>query len=270
MRIGVSTLLFETRDIVEATREIALMGHRRVELFCQLPGFHPDEVSDTTMARLTALAYEYGLEYSVHPPVVNTAASDDDERARAVHDYTAALEVAARLGAGDVVVHSGHKSSPRVEASEAWSLAEQTLATVGARAADLGVRLLLENTGWHAYGFMEAPQDLLRLAAAAQPADTGLLLDTGHAVLQGFNPTDTARLWLPRLAQMHAHDNHGETDDHLPLGCGVVDWESLIGMLIESHWDGVFMIEVGENSDGRRSLAESMRTMTRYAGCGIA
>lgn len=266
MNIGVSTLLFGSWDIVAAASEIAAMGHQRIELFCQLPGFNPDEVTETTIKRLLELARQYGLKYSVHPPVVNTAASDDDERAGAVHAYTAALEVAARLGAGDVVVHSGHRSNPGVQAGEAWELAEQTLRVVGARAADLGVRLLLENTGWHAYGFMETPADLLRLADVACPQDTGLLLDTGHAVLQGFDPAETARLWLPRLAQIHAHDNGGNTDDHLPLGRGVIDWASLISTLIESRWDGVFMIEVGENSNGRQSLAQSMRIIERHVG----
>ncbi len=266
MNIGVSTLLFGSLDIVAATSEIAAMGYQRVELFCQLPELHPDQVTATTIERLLELAREHGLEYSVHPPVVNTAASDENERAAAIRAYTAALEIAVRLGARDVVVHSGHKSSPRVAAGEAWELAEQTLAIVGARAADLGLRLLLENTGWHAYGFMETPADLPRLADAACPQSTGLLLDTGHAVLQGFDPAETARLWLPRLAQIHAHDNHGSADDHLPLGSGVIDWESLIGTLVQSRWAGVFMIEVGQNSDGRHSLAQSMRVIERYVG----
>jgi len=77
---------------------------------------------------------------------------------------------------------------------------------------------------------------------------------------------DCARMWLPRLAQVHAHDNAGEFDDHLPLGEGVIDWSSLIGVLAGAGWDGVFMLELVECDDAPRRLAESLSLVAKYAG----
>lgn len=266
MELGVSTLLFSSHHIVDAAREIARLGHKRIELFCELAGLDVDTIEDATVRRLSDLADEYGLGYSIHPPLVNTAALDEGERVVAISKYRAALALAGRLGIRDMVIHSGHRPGRQVGAEQSRELARGVLRAVGETAGNIGVRLLLENTGWHEHAILDTPGDLLELAESACPPDTGLLLDTGHAVLQHFDVVDCARMWLPRLAQVHAHDNAGEFDDHLPLGEGVIDWSSLIGLLAGAGWDGVFMLELGACDDASRRLSESLDLVARYAG----
>jgi sugar phosphate isomerase/epimerase len=268
MRLGVSTLLFSSHHIVDAVREIACLGHDRIELFCELAGLDVDTVEDATTRRLAELADEHNLEYSIHPPLVNTAAFDEGERAVAIHKYRATLALAGRLGIRDMVIHSGHRPCMQVSAERSRELARRTLRAVGETAGNVGVRLLLENTGWHEHAVLDTPGDLLELAESACPPDTGILLDTGHAVLQSFGVVDCARTWLPRLAQVHAHDNSGEFDEHLPLGEGVIDWNSLIGLLVEAGWDGVFMLELGACDDAPRRLADSLDLVARCADTG--
>jgi len=255
---------------VDAVHEIARLGHRRIELFCELAGLDVDTVEDATIGRLSDLAEEYGLGYSIHPPLVNTAALDEGERAVAIHKYRATLALAGRLGIREMVIHSGHRPGRQVNSEQSRELACGILRAVGETARDMGVRLLLENTGWHQHAILDTPGDLLELAESACPPDTGLLLDTGHAVLQHFDVVDCVRMWLPRLAQVHAHDNNGEFDDHLPLGEGVIDWGSLIGALAGAGWDGVFMLELGSCDDASRRLADSLDLVAKYAGarCG--
>jgi len=253
---------------VDAVREIALLGHRRIELFCELAGLDADTVEDATIRRLSNLADEYCLDYSIHPPLVNTAALDEGERAVAIHKYRATLALAGRLGIRDMVIHSGHRPCMQVSAEQGRELARGTLRAVGETARNMGIRFLLENTGWREHAILDTPGDLLELADSACPPDTGLLLDTGHAALQHFDVVDCARMWLPRLAQVHAHDNAGEFDDHLPLGEGVIDWRSLVGLLVGAGWDGVFMIELGACDDAPRRLADSLDLVARYAGTG--
>ena len=121
MRLGVSTLLFSSLYVVDAVREIANLGHRRIELFCGLPGLDVDTVTDDTIQRLAELADEYELYYSIHPPLVNTAASDEGERAVAIHKYRATLALAGRLGIRDMVIHSGQRPCIEVDAAESQS-----------------------------------------------------------------------------------------------------------------------------------------------------
>jgi sugar phosphate isomerase/epimerase len=259
MKIGVSTLLYEKEDIVTSVARIAESGVKTIELFCELAGFYPGKVADETLDALASLAKDYGLTYSIHPPCkeINPASSDPSERARVIEEYIETIDLAIRLGIRDMVVHCGFKSNPDVSDGDAFDYARQTLKAVGKAAEQAGIVMLLENTCWGTTGFLDTPQDLLHLADACPPS-TKLLLDVGHAIIWGFNPTECARIWFPRLAQIHAHDNHGEHDEHLELGKGIIDWRELLCFLKAESWDGVFMIEMGQQEDSDAALVRSL------------
>ncbi len=47
------------------------------------------------------------------------------------------------------------------------------------------------------------------------------------------------------LAVLHVHDNHGESDEHLALHQGIIDWEDFCQALVDIGFDGVFSMESG-------------------------
>ena len=55
-------------------------------------------------------------------------------------------------------------------------------------------------------------------------------LDVAHAFIEGG--MGRIRLYLTRfsekLAHIHIHDNHGELDEHLPLGAGAIDFQKVV------------------------------------------
>lgn len=269
MRIGASTLLYLEEDIVTAVNGIAGHGVQTIELFCEPPQLYPRTVSTEELSRLRTLSARFGLSYSLHAPCydLNPASSNPGVRAQTIVQYEETLELAELLGSRDVVVHCGQKSDLKIRSADALAYSQETLHQVGEKARSVGVRLMVENTGYGTLGFLTRPEDLLEVVAAC-PGDTGLLLDTGHAVLQGFNPTLCARSWLPWLAQIHAHDNLGYRDDHFALGRGVTDWASLLGLLSQERWSGVFMIEIYDADDPVIALQESLAVVNGcWRGC---
>ena len=60
----------------------------------------------------------------------------------------------------------------------------------------------------------------------------GFCLDAGHA--SAFGQADLAA-WVdtlgPYLAQLHLHDNCGNADEHLAMGSGTIDFNSLFQYL---------------------------------------
>ncbi|MGB4338697.1 MAG: sugar phosphate isomerase/epimerase [Bacillota bacterium] len=248
MRIGASVLLFEQTHIVDSVRALADLGYKHIELCCESPGFDYRNVTGKTVDALISLARERGLSYTVHPHVVNTATTDPREREYVLADYIGAARLAARVGAPTIVVHSGERSAPQVSRDEAMASALEIIARVGEAAAEAGVGVLLENTGWRDVGILETPADLLTMREQCR-SGTRLLLDTGHAVLQGFDPAECARLWMPHLEEIHAHDNGGIHDDHLPIGDGKIDWGQLLAELTGAGWNGLLMIEVVGHGD---------------------
>ena len=68
-------------------------------------------------------------------------------------------------------------------------------------------------------------------------------LDTGHLAL-GRHWDRFLAVADGRLAHVHASDNHGTRDDHLPPGDGGIDWAHIRRTLAAAGFDGWIMLEL--------------------------
>ncbi len=119
----------------------------------------------------------------------------------------------------------------------------EALAQLTEDASTRGIRLMVENLG-RSFSRVEDLQPLFDAAPAL-----GFHLDVGHANMllahgeQNRTPALLAAFG-DRLAHVHAHDNLGVDDLHLPLGSGTVDWPLVVGSLKQAGWDGSATLEV--------------------------
>ena len=74
-------------------------------------------------------------------------------------------------------------------------------------------------------------------------SNVGITLDVGHAVIAGHDPLDFVRLLFDDLFHIHLHDNHGETDEHLPLGQGTIDYVGIVQTLKQLNYQGAITLE---------------------------
>ena len=58
---------------------------------------------------------------------------------------------------------------------------------------------------------------------------------------------------------VHASDNHGQYDDHLPPGDGKIDWGKLLAHLNDLHFRGTFILEVRNMGDKQTTLQGASR-----------
>lgn len=71
-------------------------------------------------------------------------------------------------------------------------------------------------------------------------------LDIGHANLR-HNENQAKgffRAFGKKIAHVHVSDNNGEEDEHLPLGCGNIDWKEIAGVLKKNKYSGTVTLEV--------------------------
>ena len=47
-----------------------------------------------------------------------------------------------------------------------------------------------------------------------------------------------------RILHVHVSDNNGREDQHLPIGCGTVDFPRLLSQLKRAGYDGTFTLEI--------------------------
>ena len=101
------------------------------------------------------------------------------------------------------------------------------------------------------------PEELIGMTEGIE--GIGMTFDFGHAHTIGkvneFLP------YVGRADHIHIHDNHGISDEHLPLGDGTINWER-VGSTIAAHYKGRIVIEGRSAEEAKRSLAVFKRWFT--------
>ena len=91
-----------------------------------------------------------------------------------------------------------------------------------------------------------------------------LHLDVGHANLHGRKPVEMICRLGRRLHHVHLNDNDGRSDQHLPAGCGNIDWKAVFRTLREVSYDGTLTLEVfSRDRDYVRLCKEKVETLLR-------
>ncbi len=144
-----------------------------------------------------------------------------------VERFSRTLDIAALLGAGTVVFHSGYERWKYDHRPEVWLEGSlRTWEPLAALAESKGLGIAIENI------FEDEPSNLKMLAEAVGAGNFGLCFDTGHFNI--FSRT-TLEEWLevvgPYLTELHLHDNDGTRDSHLAPGEGTFDFDALFRIL---------------------------------------
>ena len=258
----------------DAVRRIAGMGFPGIELSTEhLIVLREDDRAAHRVPSFAQLVSELGLEMSqAHITISVDVASADEARRRADQATVERdIQVLCALGIRNGVLHpGGHGSFPT------WELAhEQNRVRIEAlgRLADLaegsGVRLALENgvktwgplnqLAWE--GTVASIRDLI--AQIGSPA-LGICLDTGHAVLEGWDNAEAVGTAGDRLIALHIADNDGSGDQHrIPYSfASKIDWPATVSALREIGYEGLFNLEIPGES--RRPMA-IRDAVVRYA-----
>ncbi|UCD36424.1 MAG: sugar phosphate isomerase/epimerase [Nitrospiraceae bacterium] len=194
---------------------------------------------------------DYPHELTIHAPFMDLSPGAVDPKVREVtlQRFFDTLDIGEILRARVIVFHSGYdkwKYNNRVDIWLEGSL--QTWRPVNERAAALGIKIAIENI------FEDEPHHLRMLADAMSSGNFGICFDTGH-----FNLFSRVPLveWLsvvkPCLKELHLHDNSRRGDEHLPLGEGTFDFETLFEEV--RGIDCVYTIEAHSVENAKKSLA---------------
>lgn len=177
--------------------------------------------------KILSVIRSFPVTCSLHTPCwdVNMAAENRHVREAGLQSALDALEFAAQLGCTHLVVHPGFCQTRVFDRPKAQHHARQALEALCRRAQGAGVRLAVENVGFGGtclYNYSEFSSLLDGLGC-----EVGYLLDVGHAILNGWDPVAATRDLADRLLALHLHDNDGVTDNHLPIGQGIIPWDAL-------------------------------------------
>ncbi len=262
--VGLSTGCFWQTSIFDCLEDIRNSGFGRIEI-CSFPAhldYHDLESVKCAAKRIEDL----GLEtYSFHAPFsdrIDITAPDPGARDFAAQELLKAAEAAAILNVRYFVIHPGPENSALPEHERFWRLqnAVGVLNRTYVRCKQLGIGLALENMLPHL--FAGKVRDLLWILGALDTCEAGICLDTGHAFLGEDLPAVVHKL-SGHLWMVHASDNHGHRDEHLPPGEGEIDWGAFLAHLEDLHFNGTFILEINGEGD-RTSILKAARRSRVY------
>jgi sugar phosphate isomerase/epimerase len=229
-------------DSLAAHRDWLLEAPRDLEL----QAFVTAEVLETDWQPLAAetlrLLDGHEGRLGIHGPFWGFTINSWDPAIRALvtRRFLQGLDVCAAVRGTHMVIHSpfttwgyNHRGLYAGDRERMIAATQETLAPVLARAADMGVTLMLEN--------IEDidPNDRAMLCEALDWQALALSVDTGHAhyahVSTGAPPVDFfIRAAGARLGHVHLQDCDGYADRHWQIGHGTILWPSVFAALAET------------------------------------
>jgi len=246
MKLLASSLAYHPLAPDEALERAVALGYEGLEILCDPPwhprGWPPGLVRTLANADATL---------SLHAPIadVNLISPHPAARAFAEAELARTLVLAAALGASGVTFHLGYRSTG-VRYEPPWEEAMAAIRRLATRAKSLGVKLCLENDPKSPHTFLS---DLERFEALLSRLGIPGTLDLGHAwTAHGEDTLALLPRLVPHIHTVHLHDNHGQADEHLPLGAGVIEVGRTLDILTKGA--GLVVVEHFSEADLVRSL----------------
>lgn len=253
---------FPIKPLLEEIEEIGQMGFDYVELTMDPPEATPDKII-SQKSSILSLIKRYRMEIVGHlPTFVWTSDLYESLRKASVQENLNALEASVELGIKKVVLHPGYiMGLSKFILDKAKEYGMRSIETILKKAGDLKLTLCIENM-FPQSNFLSHPQEFQEVFDTFP--DLRMTLDIGHANLgTGKNKAlEFIHRYGYRISHVHANDNFGKEDNHLPIGAGIIDFEKILKALKESLYDETITLEVfSKDRDYLKISKEKIRQM---------
>jgi len=240
MDIYYSELCVIGGDIFENVDKMIEGGADHIELM--LDGQHWNEFHN----RMDDIVFELKkrpVTYSVHSPVWDTNLTSESYHIReaVMESLRQSIIFASKLNATHVVVHPGFSQSRTFNKEIAKARSKAYIKELIEFNKDYGMLLLIENVGNAVHSIFTFDEYVNFLNGF--PKEAGYLIDIGHAHM---NHWDIEKLLLSvkdRLFAIHIHDNDGISDQHLPIGEGTTNWNSIFNAVKQTESNPSLVLE---------------------------
>ena len=253
---------FPIKQVLNEIEEIGELGFDYVELTLDPPEATPQKISSQKRS-IQDLLKRYGMGIIGHlPTFVLTSDLYDSLRKASLQENIVALETAADLGVEKVVLHPGYVTGMGkfvIDRAKKYGL--ESIEAILKRANSLGMTLCIENMFPQAL-FLTQPYEFQEVFETFP--EIRLALDIGHANLGGDRnrALEFIQRYGYRIGHIHANDNFGKEDNHLPIGAGIIDFERIVKALKETSYDETMTIEVfSKDIDYLRISKEKIKKM---------
>ena len=247
MRIGLNAGIFPGNPAPTAAIQRAqAAGAQGLELNVAAEGPFSLETPEPDLAALRAAAADAGIALpSLHCglhwkyPLTDP---DPAVRRRGLAALDRSLEIGAALGCEVLLVVPG-VVTPQVRYADAYARAQEGVAALARRAADLGMRIGVENV-WNR--FLLSPLEMAAFIDALDSPAVGAYFDVGNVLAFGY-PQDWIATLGRRIVAVHFKDYRSDVPGmggFVHLLQGDVPWADALAALRAIPYDGYVTAEL--------------------------
>jgi sugar phosphate isomerase/epimerase len=236
--------------MLRARREFALKHRIHPEIY--FSGQDLDAFEEKGARDLAEKLHEGGLEITFHGPFMDLSPGGVDPKIKAVtaERFSRTLQLAGIFRPETIVFHAGYEKWKFDGDADLWLKSSlQTWKPLVKAAEEVEVTLVLENV------YEETPDSIAALLNEIGSHRFRFCLDTGH---QHIFSKVSLSVWIENLgkhlSEIHLHDNHGEMDEHLPIGEGSFDFEQLFSLLSLHRINPIYTLEPHQEDHLMRGL----------------
>jgi sugar phosphate isomerase/epimerase len=245
LKIGLSMLYCLSEPFAKMIKRLNKVETCYVEVLDE--GLHA--LNKKRVSTLNQIAKSRSIQYTVHAPFadINIASPSKPVLSVSLKRLKESMAYANALNAKLWVFHPGNRTGISMfYPGEDWKQNILGIRALHETAEEFGLNIALENLP-EKYGFlMKQPEDFQRFYKATGLNDIGIVLDVGHANLEG--QTEQFLRKLPdKIVHIHVSDNMGENDQHLGIGYGKINWQQFAETLHGIAYDKTVMIECVEH-----------------------
>jgi len=264
VRIAVSTMFFHEYPLDEGFDAIGRAGIDSIEFWVETPHFwlngHP---VGELMARL--VEHPGFSPVHVHAPILDLNPCSVNPRvAQASLSYAAeAIELAGRMGAVAVTVHTGRRTAKRPPGAPEYRRFERLVDILRENARRTEVRISIENMERGVNAILSRPEEVRELLD--REPWLSFTLDISHAMAHSVDEVGRfIEACGDRLANVHLSRSEGGKT-HLPLD-GSPRGRDVLRALDRAGYGGPLTLEIEDrNFDHDLSLEEKVTLLSREA-----
>jgi len=233
---------------------------------------YPYQFADASIVKALTEKYDIPLttvEVGLYPDKKwkfgTYTAPDAGIRREAIEMTKRALDVAAELGADDVLLWPGQDGFDypfQVDYSKNWKLLIDGISEVASHRPDVKIAVEYKPKEPRTNIYIRNAGVLLHMLETINMPNVGATIDLGHSLVAGESPAEAVALLADagRLFQVHVNDNYRDWDHDLIVG-GVTFWETLefFWWLARSGYDGYYILDIFPyREDGSAALQEGV------------
>ncbi len=255
MDLALSTLFCLNRPLEEIFPDLIMAGTKCIELV----DAGPHTLTQPRVERLLELKSSYGLSYALHAPYtdVNLSAVDSRIREAILERVETSVRWASALDARILVFHPGNSTAvERFTPGSAWKLNLESIRRLIGYAEEYEVEIMVENMPEPFPYVLKSVEDFERFFGEVG-MNVRMTLDVAHANLRG-ETLKFVKCYSKLIGHVHVSDNEGDSDTHIRVGGGSIDWGATFSALKESGIDTWVTIE------SYNGVEESLRLLERH------